>query len=296
MIDGKSAIEKIQSGNFDRCYYSGYVMNISSLDENKMYYEREEIQEVLDSLDWEKPNFIINNNPQKDPLLFRIHLLLNPYAVRGYHDGSPSGETVLATPRYTQFDHYVRDLTLTRGMQYDMPHGPNRRIYSLLSVFKASENNKFTDDTGITDGAPYKKLKDIKGDSFDKECFETALIPGENPRVGFYLVRGFTSPSFGEMEITPITYGSKIYEILKTNQLKNPNFGGFDVSYKFEPNWEKLDFANNAQITKDKVAEFMVRQEEKKAEVKLAAENAAKKAANKGASTLTAAVKAAKSK
>ena len=146
MIDGKSAIEKIQS---DKSFGRSYAKKISSLDENKMYYEREEIQEVLDSLDWEKPNFIINNNPQKDPLLFRIHLILNPYAVSGDHDGWPAGETVLATPRYAQFDNYARLLTLTRGMQYDMPY---HRFYSLLSVFKASENNKFTNDTGITLG------------------------------------------------------------------------------------------------------------------------------------------------
>ena len=225
-------------------------------------------------------------------LRFRCHVILNPYAVIGDHDGSPSGETVLATPRYEEFAHYARYNTLTRGMQYDMPRAPNQRIYSLLSVFKASENNKFTRDTGITDGAPYKKLKDIKSNSFDEKCFETALIPGENPRIGFYLVRGFANRFLGETEIAPITYGSKIYEILKTNQLKKPNFGGFDVSYKFEPNWEKLDFANNAEITKDKVAEFMKRQERKAAEVKLAAENAA----NKGVSAVTAAIKAAKSK
>ena len=47
---------------------------------------------------------------------------------------------------------------------------------------------------------------------------------------------------------------------------------------------------------KDKVAEFVKRQERKAAEVKFAAENAAKKAANKGASALTTAIKAAKSK
>jgi hypothetical protein len=47
---------------------------------------------------------------------------------------------------------------------------------------------------------------------------------------------------------------------------------------------------------KEKVAEFVKRQERKAAEVKFAAENAAKKAANKGASALTAAVKAAKNK
>ncbi len=69
------------------------------------------------------------------------------------------------------------------------------------------------------------------------------------------------------------------------------------LAYKAEHSDDKRFSENMFDLNiKDKVAEFVKRQERKAAEVEAAAKNAAKKATNKGVSALTAAVKAAKSK
>jgi len=69
------------------------------------------------------------------------------------------------------------------------------------------------------------------------------------------------------------------------------------LAYKAEHPDDKRFSENMFDLNiKDKVAEFVQRQERKAAEVEVAAKNAAKKAANKSVSALTAAVKTAKSK
>jgi DNA-binding transcriptional MerR regulator len=178
--------------------------------EVKPLYDKNEIMEVLQSLDWSADQSIFANHPQQDtPLLFRAHNQMESFATRRNYGGA---EIIHATPCLNVACHMLR-----AGMHHHYDNMPPK--YGLLSIYETTPDQRFYRDehleaiaaNGLVDNGV--TLHDIE-EFNDKIHHETALTE-RNKQVGLYMWR---IKGFSELEFASVPDNHQILAVLQTNQ------------------------------------------------------------------------------
>jgi hypothetical protein len=173
-------------------------------------YSKEDVMEVIQSLDWSADQSCFANHPQQDkPLLFRAHNQMESTATRRDYGGK---QIVHATPCLDVACHMLR-----AGMHHHYENMPPK--YGLLSVYEAVSDQRFYPDEYLESIAEGRL--DDKGvalyeiDTFNNTNHHETSLTERNNLVGLYMwrIKGFST-----LEFAPVTDHHPILEILQANQ------------------------------------------------------------------------------
>ena len=186
-------------------------------------FTKEEIQEELDSLNWEVPELFWQNKKTSagEYMLFRGHDILDDKSTQNYvGKNGENAHLVHLTPIFKVATSPWKFKLSSKYQNFP----PNM---AFVSVYCGSNENKFYPDETLEDVIAGKREDD--GESIadisvfdDKNHFETALNPN-NIKFATYIYRFTQGMNKDSVQIAKLDENSRLAEMLQTNQKQTNN-------------------------------------------------------------------------